>query len=108
MEYPESVKENIQKEKTSPQQLLETLCGSQDPEAFTKNLGLLRHKLGGGNVAKGEKVNLSKTVKLDGVDNVVFLSILTNVYDELKKYNMEEAQKIAKLIERQETKLKVQ
>ena len=50
VEYPEAVKHNEVKEETTPQQLLETLCSSSDPDSFTKNLGMLRHKLGGGKV----------------------------------------------------------
>ena len=107
VEYPEAIRENLKPDQTSPQQLLETLCGSQDPDAFTKNLGMLRHKLGGGDVAKGQKVNLSKQVKLDKLDNIVFLTILTSVYDNVKKHNAEEQVKIMKIIERQESKLKI-
>ena len=107
VEYPESIKINEAPQESSPQQLLETLCGSQDPDAFTKNLGMLRHKLGGGKVEEGEKVNLSKTVRLEKLDNIVFLSIMTMVYSEVKEYNIKEQQKVAQLIERQESKLKV-
>ena len=108
VEYPEAIEENLEPEEGTAQSLLETLCGSQDPDAFTKNLGMLRHKLGGGNVKKGQKVNLSKTVRLDNLDNVVFLSILTNVYQEVKKHNTKEQAKIMKVIERQESKLKTE
>jgi|3_EtaG_2_1085321.scaffolds.fasta_scaffold90476_2 hypothetical protein len=108
VEYPEAIRENIDPEGGTAQSLLETLCGSQDPESFTKNLGMLRHKIGGGDVGKGQKVNLSKTVRLDNLDNIVFLSILTNVYQEVKKHNTTEQIKIMKIIERQESKLKVE
>lgn len=108
VEYPESIRENINPEEGTAQSLLETLCGSSDPEAFTKNLGMLRHKISGGNVEKGQKINLSKTVKLDNLDNMVFLTILTNVYQEVKSHNSKEQIKIMKLIERQEHKLKIE
>ena len=67
---------------------------------------MLRHKLGGGKVEAGEKVNLSKTVRLEKLDNVVFLSILTMMYSEIKEHNIKEQQKIARTIERQENRLK--
>ena len=108
VEYPEAIKQNEAPQESSAQELLETLCGSQDPDAFTKNLGMLRHKLSGGRVETGEKVNLSETVRLENLDNVVFLSIMTMIYSELKEYNIKEQQKIAKIIEKQESKLKLQ
>ena len=80
------VKRQINKDKKSsnPRDLLDLLTSSGTPDEFARNLDSIQDKIEENRDKEKKWENLS--IKMDSLDNITFLAVLSNIIEVLKKY----------------------
>tara|TARA_Y100000034_G_C6887533_1_gene407701 strand:+ start:1452 stop:1913 length:462 start_codon:yes stop_codon:yes gene_type:complete len=80
------VKKQIEKGKkrSNPRDLLDLLTNSGTPDEFARNLDSIQDKIEENRDKEKKWENLS--IKMDGLDNITFLAVLSGIIEVLKKY----------------------
>jgi len=94
------VKRQINKDKKSsnPRDLLDLLTSSGTPDEFARNLDSIQDKIEENRDKEKKWENLS--IKMDSLDNITFLALLSSVIEVLKKYKKNINQKTENICKR--------
>ena len=94
------VKRQINKDKKSsnPRDLLDLLTSSGTPDEFARNLDSIQDKIEENRDKEKKWENLS--IKMDSLDNITFLAVLSNIIEVLKKYQKNINQKTENICKR--------
>ena len=94
------VKRQINKDKKSsnPRDLLDLLTSSGTPDEFARNLDSIQGKIEENRDKEKKWENLS--IKMDSLDNITFLALLSSVIEVLKKYKKNINQKTENICKR--------
>lgn len=94
------VKRQINKDKKSsnPRDLLDLLTSSGTPDEFARNLDSIQDKIEENKSREKQWENLS--IKMDSLDNITFLAVLSNIIEVLKKYKKNINQKTENICKR--------
>tara|TARA_R100001244_G_scaffold68988_1_gene56485 strand:- start:3300 stop:3761 length:462 start_codon:yes stop_codon:yes gene_type:complete len=94
------VKRQINKDKKSsnPRDLLDLLTSSGTPDEFARNLDSIQDKIEENRNDENQWENFS--IKMDSLDNITFLAVLSNIIEVLKKYQKSINQKTENICKR--------
>ena len=94
------VKKQIEKGKkrSNPRDLLDLLTNSGTPDEFARNLDSIQDKIEENRDKEKKWENLS--IKMDGLDNITFLAVLSGIIEVLKKYQKNINQKTENICKR--------
>ena len=94
------VKRQINKDKKSsnPRDLLDLLTSSGTPDEFARNLDSIQDKIEENRSKEKGWENLS--IKMDSLDNITFLAVLSSMIEVLKKYQKNINQKTENICKR--------